>query len=446
MAIPYNHREIEEKWRKEWEAHPVNVNDGKKPKYYCLDMFPYPSGNGLHVGHWRGYVISDVWSRYKMLNGGHYIIHPMGWDAFGLPAENYAIKMGVHPAKSTAENVANIKRQINEIAALYDLWYAQRDTIIGTYQDTPEQRIPLSQNKEFKAIKNAVIQEAERLRLGEISFEEKGLNQQDEPEEYRNASYDYWTLRDVIRDESLTMEERGEAVSEMERLAESGDMYAQYLMGKLWRDGPLLIPDSVEARYWFEQAADQGHLVAQYSLAKLYLSDDLEVRDTRKGMNWLYTAAVNGSHYAMYRLAKECLKGEHIQKDTARAVEWFTRSAERGNPYAQYMLGKLYLTGTEAPYDEERAIHWLTRSAEQGNQYAQYLLNHLEENRPPSAMLAVTRLLHHMSRIFRDNSVPKSRPGGIQIDRKRLKKLQEKRIAMGHKPDDHEQQWPDMTM
>ena len=120
MAIPYNHSEIEEKWRKEWEAHPVNVNDGKKPKYYCLDMFPYPSGNGLHVGHWRGYVISDVWSRYKMLNGGHYIIHPMGWDAFGLPAENYAIKMGVHPAKSTAQNVANIKRQINQIAALYD--------------------------------------------------------------------------------------------------------------------------------------------------------------------------------------------------------------------------------------------------------------------------------------------------------------------------------------
>ncbi|MCR4705480.1 MAG: leucine--tRNA ligase, partial [Lachnospiraceae bacterium] len=120
MTVPYNHREIEEKWRKEWEKNPVNVNDGKKPKYYCLDMFPYPSGNGLHVGHWRGYVISDVWSRYKMLNGGHYIIHPMGWDAFGLPAENYAIKMGVHPAKSTAENVANIKRQINQIAALYD--------------------------------------------------------------------------------------------------------------------------------------------------------------------------------------------------------------------------------------------------------------------------------------------------------------------------------------
>ena len=82
-------------------------------------MFPYPSGSGLHVGHWRGYVISDVWSRYKMLHGYH-IIHPMGWDAFGLPAENYAIKMKTHPAKSTADNIANIKRQINEIAALYD--------------------------------------------------------------------------------------------------------------------------------------------------------------------------------------------------------------------------------------------------------------------------------------------------------------------------------------
>lgn len=118
MATPYNHKEIEKKWHHNWEISPIN-KDTTKPKYYCLDMFPYPSGSGLHVGHWRGYVISDVWSRYKMLHGYH-IIHPMGWDAFGLPAENYAIKMKTHPAKSTADNIANIKRQINEIAALYD--------------------------------------------------------------------------------------------------------------------------------------------------------------------------------------------------------------------------------------------------------------------------------------------------------------------------------------
>ena len=348
--------------------------------------------------------------------------------------------------KNLVDKIVDEMERLPVVSKCYDQWLMLQGKVDAYYHDKPQKCVPLSKQKEFSQIKNAIIREAERLRLDELTFEEKNLGQYDEPEEFRNESYDYWTLQDVIRDESLTMEERGEAVSEMEKLAESGDMYAQYLMGKLWRDGPLLIPDSVEARYWFEQTADQGHLVAQYSLAKLYLSDDLEVRDTRKGMNWLYTAAVNGSHYAMYRLAKECLKGEHIQKDTARAVEWFTRSAERGNPYAQYMLGKLYLAGKEDPRDEEKAAYWLTQSTEQGNQYAQYLLNHLAENRPLSAMLAVTRLLHHMSRIFRDNSVPKSRPGGIQIDRKRLKKLQEKRIALGHKPDDHEEQWPNLTM
>ena len=119
MKVTYNHKEIEKKWHDIWEEKPVNVDDGKKEKYYCLDMFPYPSGSGLHVGHWRGYVISDVWSRYKLMQG-YYLIHPMGWDAFGLPAENYAIKMGIHPSVSTAENIANIKRQINQIAAIYD--------------------------------------------------------------------------------------------------------------------------------------------------------------------------------------------------------------------------------------------------------------------------------------------------------------------------------------
>ncbi len=131
MATQYNHKLIEAKWTKKWEEKPVNVNDGIKPKYYCLDMFPYPSGNGLHVGHWRGYVISDVWSRYQLMHG-KYVIHPMGWDAFGLPAENYAIKNGIHPSISTAANIASIKKQIKQIAAIYD-WDMEVNTTDPNY-------------------------------------------------------------------------------------------------------------------------------------------------------------------------------------------------------------------------------------------------------------------------------------------------------------------------
>lgn len=122
----YNHDAIEEKWQQYWDRNPINVNDGKKEKYYCLDMFPYPSGSGLHVGHWRGYVISDAWARYQLIRG-KYVIHPMGWDAFGLPAENYAIKMGIHPAITTKSNVDNIRRQMKQINAIYD-WDMELNT------------------------------------------------------------------------------------------------------------------------------------------------------------------------------------------------------------------------------------------------------------------------------------------------------------------------------
>ena len=118
MATPYNHKEIEKKWRHNWDVTPIN-KDTTKPKYYCLDMFPYPSGSGLHVGHWRGYVISDVWSRYKMLHGYH-IIHPMGWDAFGAPAEQYAIKNHIHPKEATKINIANFKRQMKDLGFSFD--------------------------------------------------------------------------------------------------------------------------------------------------------------------------------------------------------------------------------------------------------------------------------------------------------------------------------------
>ncbi len=118
---PYNFLDLEPKWRKYWEEKGFHraLDEDPRPKYYCLDMFPYPSGSGLHVGHWRGYVLSDVWSRYQTLRGFK-VMHPMGWDAFGLPAENDAIKKKNHPKLNTEKNVSNIRRQLTEIGAMYD--------------------------------------------------------------------------------------------------------------------------------------------------------------------------------------------------------------------------------------------------------------------------------------------------------------------------------------
>ncbi|NLI89264.1 MAG: leucine--tRNA ligase [Epulopiscium sp.] len=129
--MQYNHKLVEDKWRAIWEENPINQPSPDKESYYCLDMFPYPSGDGLHVGHWRGYVLSDVWSRYKILNGYH-VLHPMGWDSFGLPAENDAISKGIHPAEGTASNIANFKRQLKEISAVYD-WDLEVNTVDPDY-------------------------------------------------------------------------------------------------------------------------------------------------------------------------------------------------------------------------------------------------------------------------------------------------------------------------
>ncbi|MGE5473624.1 MAG: leucine--tRNA ligase [Ignavibacteriales bacterium] len=131
--MQYNPHSIEKKWRTFWEENHINETlvETSKPKYYCLDMFPYPSGEGLHVGHWRGYVLSDVWSRYKRLQGFN-VLHPMGWDAFGLPAENAAIKKNIHPKINTKSNIDNMKRQLKEIGAMYD-WTREIDTTDPAY-------------------------------------------------------------------------------------------------------------------------------------------------------------------------------------------------------------------------------------------------------------------------------------------------------------------------
>ncbi len=340
--------------------------------------------------------------------------------------------------KKTVDEVVDRLEEIPAVKACYAQWCALQSEVESYYHDKPREKKKLSQEKEFRQIKNAVIQEAERIRLGEITFEDADLSENDEPGQFRGESYACWELRQIIRDERLSLKERDGAADELEQLAERGDTHAQYLMGQLYRDGPLLIPDSRKAKHWLTQAAEQNLPEAQYALGKLLLSDDWEVRDSDEGIRRMKQAAENGNQWAAYWLGKEYLTGEAVTKDTARAADWFTRSAEAGNQYAQYTLGKLYLTGQGVDQDQAQAMAWFSRSAAQGNQYAQFFLERQSDLRPPSVMLAVTQLLYHMSRIFEDRSLPRSSTG-LQVDSKLRRKIQAKKIAMGHKPDDHEE-------
>src|SRR5580698_9049757 len=126
--MPYDHSTVEPKWQARWREANLHrtPDDPSKPKFYALDMFPYPSGAGLHVGHCEGYTATDVITRWKRMQGFR-VLHPMGWDAFGLPAENYAIKHGVHPRVTPEAAIANFKRQIDAVGFAYD-WTREADT------------------------------------------------------------------------------------------------------------------------------------------------------------------------------------------------------------------------------------------------------------------------------------------------------------------------------
>ena len=131
--MKYDPKKIESKWQRKWLAKRVFVADdkSKKTKFYCLDMFPYPSGDGLHVGHPKGYTATDIISRHKRMRGFN-VLHPMGWDAFGLPAENYAIGHKTHPRISTERNIKRFKKQIQSLGFSY-YWSREISTIDSEY-------------------------------------------------------------------------------------------------------------------------------------------------------------------------------------------------------------------------------------------------------------------------------------------------------------------------
>lgn len=264
-----------------------------------------------------------------------------------------------------------------------------------------------------------------------------------------------------------------QAIAWMTKAAEAGNSGAQYALGKLYRDGTHVeknIPKAVamfiaaaeqknefaayqlgrlylsdegisknvpESVKWLTLSSDLGNAYAQYALAKLYLSGDGVPKDVGEAIRLFTLSAEKKNECAAYQLGKLYLQGEDVLKDAETAIRWLTASAEQGNQFAQYALGKLYFYDGEVPRDKEKSLYWLKLSAAQGNIYAQYLIDNISSYRNPSVLLAATRLMHRLENLFREDY---RRTAGIaagQIDRKRRRKLQEKKQAQGHKRDDH---------
>lgn len=335
--------------------------------------------------------------------------------------------------KKLVDEIVDQMARLSSVKKCYEKWLELQQEVNGFYSDKPIECTPLSQQKEFRAIHNAVVQAA--VQMGQLTFEDKGMEENDALDDviWGNATFQQlWT---VIRDDSFPLDLRDEGVARLRSKAKDGNHHAQLLLGMMYRDGPLLTPDWVEARYWFEQAA-QSLPDAQYALGKLLLTDDVEVHDREQGLRWLTQAAEHGNECAAYRLGKELLK----IGNAAEALSWLTISAEAGNPCAEYLLGKLYWEGKYIPQDTEQAVYWLTQAAAQGHTHAQILLERQDTSSLPSAILAVNSLLHSIGRIFQDNARIMDGAQSQHTDRKLRRRIQEKKIAMGHKPDDHEEQ------
>ena len=299
--------------------------------------------------------------------------------------------------KLMVDGIVDVLAADEHVAKAYDLWNEMRESICRTYSEHLPERLPLSKQKEFKPVRNMVIREALLL---------------------------------VQQEEGIAEEPQREAdLRHVQHAAESGDPAAMCDLSDLL----MKQRRSSEALYWLEQSARNGDPRGQYVLGTWYLKRG----NVQNALRWLTAAADLGSSTAQYRLGVLYLKGEQVEKNLELAVRYLTASAECGNQYAQYTLGSLYRSGNGGSRDEALGREWLSRSAAQGNPYARHLLDHPDQNWT-TVVQSVIRLLYHMSRIFEDNCKTDAMHRGLQIDRKRRRQFRERRLALGHKPDDHE--------
>ena len=219
------------------------------------------------------------------------------------------------PVKAQVDAIVDELAKVPEVAECYEQWNQLRDELERYYKDAPREHLPLSQQKEFKAIKNMVIREAERLRLGTVTFEDARMR--DEVDEDQDAVYFAWdsdwqmaeiyqSAKEVLEEYENPEEEKAEQVQVLEQLWQRGFSLAAYQLGKCWRDGRGVLPDDEQAELWFRRAADAGYDFAQYALGKLLQSQNR----MDEAVSWYEKAAAQGNSCAAYRLGKLYLEGK----------------------------------------------------------------------------------------------------------------------------------------
>ena len=362
--------------------------------------------------------------------------------------------------KALVDEIVDELADDERLSQLYELWYQDKDFIHSTYTDEPAERVPLSQNEEFKPIRNAVIREA--LNISEDRFTVEDEEEVAESDENKT---------DIPLDDSEEDELPQPRFSEFERLkkkADAGNMYSQYALAKLLldRNGEHYEPEA--AVDWLKQSAERGNAVAKYRIGKLFLLGEDVPQDTDEALRWLNSASDDGYEYAQYLLGKLYAEGKFVDKDvffallyleraamqnnpyaaylagklyltdeenrdTYRAVKCFSAAAENGNSYAEYMLGKMYLYGNGVERDVDLALSYLNSSAEHGNKYAAQLLYNLSHSKNPSIAMAAFRLLQHLARILQNRLEDERKSKEGLTDKKLRRKIDEKREAHGLK-------------
>ena len=361
--------------------------------------------------------------------------------------------------KSLVDEVVNELEKDPRVAAAYDLWYREREEVLRTYKDDLPPREPLVRQKEFKRIKNLVIEEAVRLGdfappditpQAEVTAEPED-QPADEPADTGEAvPHTRWTHRYRLAARLMQGDKDGppDFASAFELLieeADTGNALAMADLGRMYQDGLGRESDPELAREWYAKALaafleaekSSPNRFTQYRIGWMLLHGVGTERDEAAALPWLEKAAQGGNSFAKYQIGKLLLTGtDAVAKDTERALKLLTECAENGNQYAQYTLGKAYLLGRDLPQDQGQAVRWLKLSAGQGNQYARFFLDRVYG----SIFSSTASLLYHMGRVFQEQRQPPAAGMQAAVDSKLRRKIREKKIAMGHKPDDHEDQ------